>query len=67
MAAVGLALLPRWLCDRGGERRLATTLLHPVAVCVLAAMILVSVHRARSGGRVEWRGRLYPAGDDTAP
>lgn len=63
LAAVGLALLPRRLADRRAGYGIAVTLLHPLAVGVLVAMILESWRRARMGGSVEWRGRRYRATD----
>ena len=61
--AVALALLPRRLADRRTGAGVGGTLLHPLAVAVLAAMILESWRRARLGRGVEWRGRHYRATD----
>jgi cellulose synthase/poly-beta-1,6-N-acetylglucosamine synthase-like glycosyltransferase len=58
-AALALGLLPRRLADRRAGRGAGTTLLHPLAVAVLAAMMLESWRRARLGRTVEWRGRHY--------
>jgi cellulose synthase/poly-beta-1,6-N-acetylglucosamine synthase-like glycosyltransferase len=66
LAGVALALLPRWLADRRAGHGLGVTLLHPVAVAVLAAMMVESCRRARLGGSVEWRGRRYRVSDRAA-
>jgi cellulose synthase/poly-beta-1,6-N-acetylglucosamine synthase-like glycosyltransferase len=63
LGALGLALLSRRLADRGAGHGVGVTLLHPLAVVVLAAMILESWRRARLGRSVEWRGRRYRATD----
>lgn len=63
LAAVALALLPRRLADRRTGDGVGVTLLHPLAVAVLAAMIVESWRRARLGRSVEWRGRRYRATD----
>jgi hypothetical protein len=63
LTALALALASRRLADRSGGDGLGVTLLHPLAVTVLAAMIVESWRRARLGGIVEWRGRRYRARD----
>lgn len=63
LAAAALALLPRRLADRRTGEGVGVTLLHPLAVALLAAMIVESWRRARLGRSVEWRGRRYRATD----
>ena len=59
--ALALGLVPRWLADRRSGHGGAVTLLHPLAVAALAAMMLESWRRVRVGATVEWRGRRYRA------
>jgi cellulose synthase/poly-beta-1,6-N-acetylglucosamine synthase-like glycosyltransferase len=66
LAALGLALLPRWFADRRAGHRLGVTLLHPLAMVALGAMMIASWWRVRSGGSVEWCGRRYRASDRAA-
>jgi chlorobactene glucosyltransferase len=63
LTAVALVLLPRRLADRGNGHGAGATLLHPLAVALLAVMLLESWRRARLGGSVQWRGRRYRATD----
>jgi cellulose synthase/poly-beta-1,6-N-acetylglucosamine synthase-like glycosyltransferase len=59
--ALALGLVPRRLADRRSGHGGAVTLLHPLAVAALAAMMLESWRRVRVGATVEWRGRRYRA------
>jgi len=66
LAAIAVGLVPRRLADRRAGHGWASTLLHPLAVTALAAMMVESWRRAEAGADVEWRGRRYRAGDGGA-
>lgn len=59
LAEVALGLLPRALADRRAGYSAWLVLLHPLAVALLAGMIVDSTARAVFGGSVDWRGRRY--------
>ena len=56
---IGLGLLSRALTDRDAGYPPWITLLHPLAIMVLVAMLTASTARVLYGGTVEWRGRRY--------
>jgi len=66
LAEVALGLLPRALADRRSGYAPWLVLLHPVAVALLAGMIVESTARAVMGGSVEWRSRRYSVTDEAA-
>jgi hypothetical protein len=63
LVEIALGLVPRALADRRARHPAAETLLHPLAVAALVAMIAESALRYRGLGTVEWRGRRYVATD----